>query len=600
MAVAAALIVVGLWGYLRVMKFEQLTSVGRASAAWGLRILSEDDPAGASTSLRLAQRQFASAQTLLGPDWLRGVPWLGRQLQAADDLSAIGEEASSAGVEVARLMARTSNAPQEGRLTTLLQLAPTHLDPALTSLTRVAEGLSTDGLVPPLAEAVSSAKRPLAEVPLLGRSHDLLGLERYLFSREHRFLVVTQDSADLRPTGGSMETYGLVTFGPRGFALTTSADIASLPKDTLNLSSPPGQSREGRLSFRDANWWMDFPTSAKMMAQFWENLGQPQIDGIIAVDVPMIQELLEVYGPLLIPESKAPLTASNLMDQLTDVVKPAGTVTIEQQRKRAVISLTTEVVNRVTDMSSDQLLPTIDRLMQAADEKHLQLYLLDPAAQAAMVAVGWAGALDPPEGTTDLVGVSNSDVEPSKANLGVSKSLAYEVQLKPDGAAATTLTLGYRKGGRTLPGIPAKQWANYLRAHRLGGTTLASGSKGTFTSLEDPAGVPTFGHLFRLRRGSQKVVLKTTVPQALRRNAAGDGEEPVWQYRLLVAKQADLVDTRATVSLTVPPGWRVTGAEASFRVTGGQVETKAGATTVTVITSLAEDLLLDVTVAAVP
>lgn len=39
-----------------------------------------------------------------------------------------------------------------------------------------------------------------------------------------------------------------------------------------------------------------------------------------------------------------------------------------------------------------------------------------------MVAVGWAGALDPPEGTTDLVAVSNGDVEPSKANLGVTKS----------------------------------------------------------------------------------------------------------------------------------------------------------------------------------
>lgn len=449
-----------------------------------------------------------------------------------------------------------------------------------------------------MAEAVSAVKRPLAQVPLLRRSHDLLDLERYLFSRQHRFLVVTQDSAELQPTGGSTETYGLVTFGPQGFALTTSADVASLPKDTLNLSSPPGKQADGgRLSFSDANWWMDFPTSAAKMAQFWKNLGQPDIDGIVAVDVPMIQELLDVYGPLLIPESKVPLTASNLMDQLTDVVEPHGSGTIEQQRKKAVISLTTELVNRVTDLTTDQLLPTIDSFMKAADEKHLQIYLLDPTAQADLVAVGWAGGLDPPEGTSDLVGVSNSDVEPSKANLGVTKSLDYKVVLKSDGAAGSTLKLGYQKSGRKLPGIPDKEWANYLRAHRLPGTRLAPASKATFTSLEDPTGVPTFGHFFQLRRGSRNVVLKTTTPQALRQVPAGEGQGPLWQYRLLVAKQADLVDRRATVTLTAPPGWRVTAADASFRVTGERVATTAGATTVTLTTPLAEDFLLDVTVA---
>lgn len=424
-AIIIAFLAVGIWGALRVLRFEQVTASGRVSAIWGLQTLADRDPVAADSSLRVARRQFSDARNLLGPEWLHQVPWLGRQLEAAGDLCTIGMEASSAGIEVARLMGLASSAPQQGRLSTLLQLAPTHLDPALASLARVAdlaENLRSDGLMPQLAEAVSAAKRPLAQVPLLRRSHALLNLERYLFSRQHRFLVVTQDSAELQPTGWSMETYGLVTFGPLGFALTTSADISSLPEDTLNLSSPPGkQARGGHLSFRDANWWMDFPTSATKMAQFWKNLGQPEIEGIVAVDVPMIQKLLDVYGPLEIPESKVPLTASNLMDQLTDVVQHQGG-TIEQQRKKAVISLTTELVNRVTDLTSDQLLPTIDSLMKAADEKHLQIYLLDPTAQADMVAVGWAGALDPPEGTTDLVAVSNGDVEPSKANLGVTKS----------------------------------------------------------------------------------------------------------------------------------------------------------------------------------
>ena len=296
---AVAVVVVGVWSYLRMMKFETLTTAGRVNAASGFQSLNERDPVAADGALRVARQQFSDARNLLGPGWLHQVPWLGRQLTAADDLSSIVIEASSAGIEFARLMRLTASAPQEGRLSTLLRLVPAHLDPALVSLTNVAglsDDLTPDGLLPSLANAVAAAKRPLVQAqPLLGRSHDLLELERYLFSRQHRFLVVTQDSSNLRATGGSMETYGLVTFGPQGFALTTSADVASLPKDTLNLSSPPGRrARDGHLSFSDANWWMDFPTSATKMAQFWKNLGQPEIDGIVALDVPMIQDLLNI------------------------------------------------------------------------------------------------------------------------------------------------------------------------------------------------------------------------------------------------------------------------------------------------------------------
>lgn len=44
------------------------------------------------------------------------------------------------------------------------------------------------------------------------------------------------------------------------------------------------------------------------------------------------------------------------------------------------------------------------------------------------MTVGWSGAINPPTGTTDVLAVSNGVIQPSKANLGVSKSLDYEVR----------------------------------------------------------------------------------------------------------------------------------------------------------------------------
>ncbi|MEO8316143.1 MAG: hypothetical protein ABI645_15280 [Pseudomonadota bacterium] len=230
---------------------------------------------------------------------------------------------------------------------------------------------------------------------------------------------------------------------------------------------------------------------------------------------------------------------------------------------------------------------------KSADEKHLQIYLTDSGLQADMVAVGWSGAIDPPEGTTDLLAVSNAVVTPSKANLGVSKSIDYRVQIAPDGSASTTLTLGYNKARVMVPGLAEETLANYVRAHRLPGAQLAPASKSPFDSVDDLSGLPTFGHYFQLKRGSTTVVLNTTIPQVLGQSSpVREGTD--WHYRLLMAKQSDLVETKATASITIPPGWRVTGSSAWFRVTGQSVATSADTTTVTVATPLSEDLVLDV------
>jgi hypothetical protein len=73
--------------------------------------------------------------------------------------------------------------------------------------------------------------------------------------------------------------------------------------------------------------------------------------------------------------------------------------------------------------------------------------------------------------------------------------------------------------------------------------------------------------------------------------AAGE----VWHYRLLVVKQADLVDTSVAVEVTAPSGWRVAGSTAWRRVTATPVTTKVDGTVVRVTTSLKQDLLVDVT-----
>ena len=609
--VIVGLLAFGLFGLQRARDFESLAQAGKADAKAALRSLEDDQLPSALANFQKARDEFGRARNLLGPDWLRGVPWIGRQLGAANDLSTIGLEGSTAGAAAADLLIHAESLTGGDRLSQLLKLARPQLDAALSSLVVVAqrvEGLSTDGLVPQLASALTEVRELTEPMELiLHRSQAMLDLERYLFSKQHRFLVVAQNSSELRPTGGFMGSYGLLEMGPESFRLDRFADIYTLPRDTLNLPIPPGgQVNYKHFYFRNSNWWMDFPTSAKQMLVFWDNLAQPKVDGVLAVDIPLLRNLLEVHGPVTVPESTTPITAKNVMERLNELVQYEISGQADRKdRKVAVASLVAVLFDWVSNLPPEESRATLAALATSVAEKHIQLYVTDPAAQAAVVTSGWSGALDPPAGTTDLMAVSNGVVKPSKANIGVDKTLDYRVTLAGDGSADTTLTLGYRKSPKLYKGVPQQWLANYVRVHRLGDTHLVTGSDG-FESLMDATELPTFGQYFRLDPGaSTTVALHSRVPGAFRRGPVSASESPggassqrgaeAGHYRLLLVRQADLVDTAATVTVAVPQGWEVVGSAASFRVSGVAVKTTSLSGAVSVETPLTQDLLLDVT-----
>jgi hypothetical protein len=68
-------------------------------------------------------------------------------------------------------------------------------------------------------------------------------------------------------------------------------------------------------------------------------------------------------------------------------------------------------------------------------------------------------------------------------------------------------------------------------------------------------------------------------------------------YRLHVVRQDDLEDIPATVTVTAPPGWRVTGASALFSASGTQVPVTVEGGRVRVVVPLQGDLDLNVLLA---
>ena len=619
-AAAAILLLLGLVASSRAKDFQAAALQGKQEASAAVASLTAKDPAAAVAQFDAATTSFGTAKDLLGPEWATGairvVPWLGAQVGAADDLATIGLHGSSAGKEIASMLAATPTASDgQTGLGALLKTARPQLDAALVSLTTVADrylGLSDQGLVAPLAEAVREAKQVLGPMDsVLQRSHSMLALERFFLATPRRILVVSQNNAELRPTGGFIGSYGLLNVGPDGFSLEEYQDIYSL-KDSHLIPSPAAATMAQKyLQLRDAGWWIDYPTSARTMLRLWQDLDQPPIDGIVAVDVVAMRDLLRIFGPISVDEFDATFTADNLLERLIEIVEiqmgPTG-----EPRKGVLVRLANELTRRMMDMKAEDLLETSQALGKSANEKHVQLFFTDAQTQAMVDEAGWAGAIDPPEGTTDLLAVTNAMIRASKSNMAVRKSIDYRVALAADGSADTTLVLGYSNTDPLLNGILRRWFGNYLRVYRPLGTELVADSTAApeTSMVTDEIGLPAVTRAFRLYRGNLvQQVIRTTVPHALvegraavvPRSPVALGAAPptapadqVAHYRLLIVRQADLDNVPTTVSVTLPSGRSVGSVSAWKRTTGEALPVTTQGDKVTLSTPLDGDVILDV------
>jgi hypothetical protein len=584
LAMIAVVVVGGLWA----RDVAGTATAGKTQAEAGARSLAAQDATAATTHFAAASQDFSTARRALGSGGVGGIikalPWAGRQYAAAQELLEIGLDGSSAGTQLAGALRgspdTTAPLAPVSRFATVLDKGHANIESAMTSLADAvhrAAGLSSDGLVAPLARAVASVKSALQDAePFLYRSQALLQLESYLLSGNHRILVISQDGAELRPTGGFPGTFGLIDVGSAGVRLESYHDVYTLPDPPGIVPPPPGATMTNDFSFRDAGWWIDFPTSARAMLGFWRTYRQPPVDGIVAIDTVAMKDLLGAVGPVHVSSYGETFTSENLLDRLLYLVEIKKQPT--NAKKGVLTALAAELEKRMLGTSPSGLVKSAVALGKAADAKHVQMYFTDPQAEAAAESAGWSGRVAPPSGTTDVLAVSNAMNIPGKVNIAMTKTMAYKVALQPDRSAETTLVLSYSNTGPYPLGMPSR-FGDWLRVYRAAGTTFPTTTPdGSATVTTTEFGFPAEVRAFILNRHQSRTeTLIARVPNALLAEttptAGGTGTAV---YRLHVVRQDDLVDIPLTIAVTPPTGWHVTGASARLTASGAQLPETTG------------------------
>ncbi|MFQ5577254.1 MAG: DUF4012 domain-containing protein [Anaerolineae bacterium] len=570
----------------------------------------ELDPAQIQPLVHQTRLDLAALQTALQPfngllRRLGGLPDVGGDVAAAPELLAFGAalaEAADSGMSALEpVLPMLADPAAGGGSDAILAAAVESLAQSKDDLARAQQNLNraatyranidAGALSPSLATQLARFDAALPTLQLALQlaplAPDLLGA-----GGPRTYLIVAQNNDEMRATGGFLTSVGTLTVERGNITALDFEDSYAVDDFDRAYPQAPAPLERYMLAyywvFRDANWSPDFPTAAGAMLNLYHISRDTEIDGVIAVDMFALQQLVAALEPVTIPNWDEPATGDTIIDLIRRQWSPDESFKGWNKewwlgRKNFVADLVTAVRRRVEDSPGSVDWAALGRAaLTMLNRRYVQIWLADEPAQAVIEAQNWGGAILPAAG--DYLLVVDSNVGFNKANAVVEASLEYEVALADDGGATARLTTRYRNnsagdercrhrprsgiGGADYWEIINRCYWNYIRVYTplhselLKATPRPVARKFLVSRRDEPARVvdlppegdkSVWGTLLLVPRGkSRKVTFEYTLPPgALEQTAAGR------RYHLTLQKQAGTVGHEGRVVVTLPPGSRV-------------------------------------------
>lgn len=433
--------------------------------------------------------------------------------------------------------------------------------------------------------------------PLLANLSIILGSDN-----SKRYLLIFQNDTELRPTGGFIGSFALLDIdkgkikkldlpGGGSYEMQGALKAAVLPPAPLQLL-------KARWEFQDANWFPDFPTSAKKIMWFYEKGGGPTVDGVLAFDTRLFIDLLSITGPIAMPEYNLTVDAQNFVS-VTQKQVEIDYDKVENKPKKFLTDLAPKVIEQLLS-NAGEFLPLLGVLNKNLNEKHLQMYFANNDLEKFSIASGWAGELkDNPQG--DYLAIINTNIAGGKTDGVIKQTVNHQAKIEVDGSIINVVTITREHQGQPGDLFTDLQNVSYLRLYAPEGSELIKADGFTYPeeklfkvaekwykldedlqaveqvqSIDETSGTivtkefgkTSFGNWVMTKPGQTTTVSFTyRLPFKLLKENSN-----YLSYSLLVQKQAGRVDDRFFSHISIPTDWQVVWRDpAEIELNGNQL-----------------------------
>lgn len=309
--------------------------------------------------------------------------------------------------------------------------------------------------IPLIAKAATQSLHTIEDTRVkLGYVNRLFTLYPQLagYRKKQTYLVLLQNSMELRPTGGFVGSLALVTFLDGKVTDVQVQDVYVADGQLKGHIDPPLPIREilgqEHWYLRDSNWDPNFLHAGAQAAWFYEKEMGVTVDGVVGISVPFITKLLDITGPLELSDYNDRISSTNffaksLLYTQTDFF-PGST-----QKKDFLGSLTSTLISHLTTNSSLSVGKLFSVISDALDAKDIQFYVQNSEIATVLQHWGWSGGMgnvtcaptakDMPC-TTEYVGVIEANLGVNKVNYFISREAMSTISIVEDGTINHTLS----------------------------------------------------------------------------------------------------------------------------------------------------------------
>lgn len=382
------------------------------------------------------------------------------------------------------------------------------------------------------------------------------------------YLILLQNNNELRPTGGFIGSFAKISFEGGKLKKLEVEDIYTIDGSLTLHVEPPKEIKEdlGQKDWflRDSNWESDFPTAARQAEWFYTKETGERVEGVIALDVSAIEDLLDVIGPLDLPDYNEKITAENLFEK-TIAHAELSFFPGSQGKKNFLTALSSQLFNKLIFVPNQNWPGIVGSLGRSFGGKHISIYLDNPKLFSYIVSQGWANAL--PRAGKDEKGVVSDLIYSVEANLGANKANYYlersynlETVVGKEGEIRHRLRINYTNKSPSDT-FPAGTYKNRVRVYLPFGTKMNRvlwGEKDITKDAESFVDYGRSGYSFLISlspKEAKSLVLDLEIPQKL------DFKEGKATYRLDVIKQAGTLKDPFEWSLTYPLNYTISSGQ---------------------------------------
>ncbi|MFA6106975.1 MAG: DUF4012 domain-containing protein [Patescibacteria group bacterium] len=441
--------------------------------------------------------------------------------------------------------------------------------------------------------------------------NDVLSLSATLYDalggkEKKRYLLVFQNNAEMRGSGGFIGSFAILDLDkgkikslevPEGGGYDTKGALTKLVRSPkpLTILGP-------RWFFWDANWWPDWPASAKKLMWFYENSDGSTVDGCIGLTPTVMEKLLNAIGPVdMTGDYGITVSAENFWTE-TQSITESDEGRAAGKPKKIIGDLMKKIMDELPlRFSRDNLAALVKAVESGLNEKQALVYSTEPKLQKEIERYGWDGKMGETAG--DYLMVVNTNIGGEKTDRVISQTIRHKAEVNSDGAIIDTLRISRTHNGVKGEAFTGARNVDWIRVYTPSGSELleaygfdpvdpslykesyneladdpdvAAGERTetthepSRTKIYNEAGKTVFANWSQLDPGETvEVVLKYRLPlkfsSKIKRGniaeLAGDFFNPekteVYPYSLMAEKQPGSLNVRLESSLVLANGFGI-------------------------------------------